>query len=96
MAPGAKKTDKPRKKAVALRYDRSQDPAPRVLAKGAGPVAEKILALAREHNIPIQENSDLVEILAQLDLNEQIPASTYLLVAEILAFVYRTNESYTP
>jgi flagellar biosynthesis protein len=96
MSPGSKKVRKPQKKAVALRYDRAHDPAPTVLAKGMGPVAEKIIALARENNIPIQENSDLVEILAQLEINDQIPPSTYLIVAEILAFVYRANESYTP
>lgn len=96
MCPGSKKIRKPKKKAVALRYDRAKDPAPTVLAKGMGPIAEKIIALAIEHKIPIQENSDLVEILAQLEINEQIPPSTYLIVAETLAFVYRANESYTP
>ena len=96
MSSSQKKYGKTKKKAVALRYDRAQDPAPKILAKGIGPVAEKILALAREHNIPIQENADLVEILAQLEINDQIPSSTYLIVAEILAFVYRTNESFTP
>ncbi|MEW6220156.1 MAG: EscU/YscU/HrcU family type III secretion system export apparatus switch protein [Thermodesulfobacteriota bacterium] len=83
-----------RRKAVALRYDRAQEDAPKVVGKGMGVVAERIIALAQEHGIPLHEDPDLVEILARLDLNEEIPPSTYVVVAEILAFVYRTNESF--
>lgn len=84
----------PRKKAVALRYDAEKEESPIVVAKGAGKLAEKLLELAKKHNIPIHEDSDLVNILSKLELNEEIPASTYIAVAEILAFVYRTNKSY--
>lgn len=84
------------KKVVALRYDTAKDAAPRVIAKGMGELAERIIALAREHNIPIREDADLVEILSRLNLNAQIPPETYLLVAEILAFVYRANDKYKP
>ncbi|MBU0484339.1 MAG: EscU/YscU/HrcU family type III secretion system export apparatus switch protein [Proteobacteria bacterium] len=84
------------KKAVALRYDKARDQAPKVIGKGSGHIAEKILELAREHGIPVQEDSDLVEVLSSLDLNEQIPPSAYLVVAEILAFIYRTNASFKP
>jgi len=87
---------KPQKKAVALKYDREQDTAPRIVGKGVGTIAEKIIAIAKEHGIPIQPDSDLVEILSRLDLNQEIPPETYVLVAEILAFIYRTNQSYTP
>lgn len=93
--PASSKT-KPQKKAVALRYDRERDAAPRVIGKGVGPVAERIIALAKEHGIPIQPDSDLVEILSHMNLNQEIPPETYVLVAEILAFIYRTNQSYTP
>ncbi|MFZ5775714.1 MAG: EscU/YscU/HrcU family type III secretion system export apparatus switch protein [Thermodesulfobacteriota bacterium] len=82
-------------KAVALRYDKSRDTAPKVVAKGAGELAARIIALAEEHGIPIQQDSDLVEILARLDLNREIPPETYLVVAEILAFVYRANAGFT-
>ncbi len=82
-----------RSKAVALRYDKEQEDAPRIVAKGMGEVAEKIIALAKEHGIPIHEDSDLIEILAKLDLYEEIPPATYVVVAEILAFIYRTNET---
>ncbi|MEW6519956.1 MAG: EscU/YscU/HrcU family type III secretion system export apparatus switch protein [Thermodesulfobacteriota bacterium] len=82
------------KKAVALRYDQEKDASPKVIGKGVGLLAEKLLELAREHSIPIHEDADLVEVLARLDLNEEIPESTYFIVAEILAFVYRTNQKY--
>lgn len=83
-----------RKKAVALRYDAEKETSPKIVGKGAGHLAEKMLELAREHNIPIHEDSDLVNILSKLELNDEIPASTYIAVAEILAFIYRTNKSY--
>jgi flagellar biosynthesis protein len=83
-----------RKKAVALRYNAEKETSPKIVGKGAGHLAEKLLELAREHNIPIHEDSDLVNILSKLELNDEIPASTYIVVAEILTFVYRTNKSY--
>jgi len=87
--------NKPRtKKAVALRYDQEKEAAPTVIGKGQGLMADKILALAKEHNIPVHENSDLVEILSRLDLQAEIPPETYVVVAEILAFIYRANEAY--
>ena len=86
---------KPRqKKAVALRYDKEKDASPKVIGKGIGLLAEKLLELAKVHDIPIHEDADLVEVLSRLDLNEEIPESTYFIVAEILAFVYRTNQKY--
>lgn len=83
-----------RKKAVALRYDQEKDASPTVVGKGLGLLAEKLIEIAREHDIPIHEDADLVEILAKLELKEEIPSSTYVAVAEILAFIYRTNNSY--
>jgi len=83
-------------KAVALRYDQGRDSAPRVVGKGQGPLAQKILDLATEYGIPVHSDADLVEILSLLNLNEEIPPETYVLVAEVLAFVYRTNHSYSP
>jgi flagellar biosynthesis protein len=77
--------------AVALRYDEDREAAPRVLAKGRGRVAEKILELARERDIPIREDPDLVEMLAKLDTGSLIPTELYPAVAEVLAFIYRQN-----
>lgn len=77
-----------RKKAVALRYKPEKDAAPKVVAKGSGTIREKILEIARKHNIPIKEDQQLVEVLSTLDLYQEIPPELYRAVAEILAFVY--------
>ena len=79
------------KKAVALKYESSKDHAPRVTAKGAGLVAEKIIDLATKQGIPISEDPDLVGALMQLDFLEEIPEELYRAVAEVLAFAYRLN-----
>jgi flagellar biosynthesis protein len=81
-----------RKKAAALQYEKETDAAPRVVAKGSGIIADRILQLAKEHNIPVKEDPQLVEVLAQLDLNQEIPPELYRAVAEILAFIYRTTK----
>lgn len=78
-------------KAVALRYERAKDDAPRVVAKGRGCVAESIMALAREHHVPLVADSNLVEALSVLDLDLAIPPELYRAVAEVLVFVYRLN-----
>ena len=72
----------PAKKAVALRCDGSN--APRITAKGHGSVADEIIALAKEHGVPLQENGELAALLAQLELNDEIPRELYLAVAEVL------------
>ena len=81
-----------RAKAVALSYDHSAQEAPRVAAKGTGYVAERIVAIAREHGVEIYEDPDLVELLSKLDIDRDIPESLYRAVAEVLAFVYRLNQ----
>ena len=83
-----------KKSVVALRYDSSRDESPRVTAKGTGLVAEKIIETARENDVPIREDADLVEVLAQVDIDQEIPASIYKVVAELLAFVYQMNRDY--
>lgn len=85
------KSDKSRRKAVALRYNAEQDSAPRVVAKGAGILADRIIEVAREHGIQITEDPDLVAVLSKLDVDAQIPEDLYRAVAEVLAFVYRLN-----
>ena len=78
-------------KAVALKYDRKNDNAPRVIAKGRGEIAEKILAVAKEHNVPLYEDKNLIQVLEALDLETEIPAELYRAVSEVLAFIYRLN-----
>lgn len=80
--------------AAALRYDAATGDAPRLTAKGRGAVAEKIIELARRHDIPVREDRALVEILSRLEIDRQIPPELYRAVAEILAFVYSANERY--
>ena len=77
--------------AAALKYDEKKYAAPIVTAKGRGLIAEKIIALAKENNIPIKNDPALVEILSTLDIDEKIPVELYKAVAEILAFVYSVN-----
>ncbi len=80
--------------AAALEYDTERDAAPRVVAKGRAAIAEKIIALAREHNIPIHSDPGLVSMLSQLDIDQHIPVELYRAVAEILSFIYRVNNRY--
>jgi len=78
-------------KAVALKYDRKKDNAPRVIAKGRGEIAKKIIEVAQAHNLPLYEDKNLIQILEALDLETEIPPELYRAVAEMLAFIYRLN-----
>jgi len=80
-------------KAVALKYDRKKNRAPRVIAKGRGEIAEKIIEVAKAHNVPLYEDKNLIQILEALDLETEIPPELYRAVAEVLAFIYRLNSS---
>ena len=75
--------------AVALHYDRSG--APRVVAKGSGSLGEKIIEVARAHDVPIEENEVLAGALAHVELGDEIPAELYKAVAEVLIFVLRLS-----
>lgn len=83
-----------RQEAVALGFDPTTGGAPKVLAKGKGKIADNILAQAKQHDIPIQEDPSLVQLLGQLDLNESIPEELYQAVAEVFAFIYRLDQTY--
>lgn len=72
--------------AVALKYDGER--APVIAASGTHELAEEIIRIAREHNVPLYENPELASILARLELNEEVPETLYRLVAEILAFAF--------
>ena len=82
---------KQQKKAAALRYDQAREKAPRVVAKGRGKMADRIVAAAREHGVPMVEDRNLVQMLDVLDMETEIPTELYQAVAEVLAFVYRMN-----
>jgi flagellar biosynthesis protein len=72
--------------AIALRYDEKS--APRVTAKGKGIVADEIIRRAKESNVPIREQPEVVKLLGTVDLGDAIPESLYIAVAEIIAFAY--------
>lgn len=80
--------DKKPKKAIALGYDPEKDGAPKVLAKGSGYVAERIVELAKEKGVNLYEDSALVEALSGVDIGREIPEELYRVVAEVLAFIY--------
>jgi len=86
-------TTKDPKQAVALSYSKDAAAAPVVKAKGKGAVAERIVAIAAENGVPVREDASLVEVLSKLDLDQEIPPELYQLVAEILSFVYRTDQA---
>ncbi|ETX10876.1 FlhB [Marinomonas ushuaiensis DSM 15871] len=74
-------------KAIALKYD--YDTAPKIVAKGSGALAEKIMEVAKENDVMLHQSPELVEMLSTLELGEEIPESLYLAVAEIIAFAHQ-------
>ena len=84
----AKRADAHLKDAVALAYTQT-DAAPRVVAKGRGQLAERIIERAREHGVYVHESPELVSLLLQVDLDQRIPPQLYIAVAELLAWIYR-------
>jgi flagellar biosynthesis protein len=80
------------RQAAALRYVQGKDASPRLIAKGKGAVADRILEIARRNGIPIREDRELVQVLASLDLYQEIPPELYKAVAEILVFLYSLNQ----
>lgn len=95
MSNGSKK-EEVTTQAIALNYDYVDSPS--VIATGQNELAEEIIRLAKEHDIPIHHDPDLAVLLSQLDLHEHIPESLYYVVAEVLAFAYlavgKTPENY--
>ena len=84
----------PPETAVALLYDGNN--APRITAKGQGLIAERIFAIAEEHGIPIENDPELAEILAQIPLGDEIPENLYRAIAEIIAFAYIISGKMPP
>lgn len=80
--------------AVALHY--GQGGVPRVVAKGGGLVAEHIIATAKQHGVPLEEDPALVAALAQIDLGREIPRELYVAVAQVLAFAWQVSGKKRP
>lgn len=82
------------KKAVALFYDGNS--APTVTAKGSGDQAEEIIRIAEESGVPLCDNAPLVELLAQIELGDEIPEGLYIAVAHIIAFAFKLRHQIAP
>ncbi|WP_249317970.1 MULTISPECIES: EscU/YscU/HrcU family type III secretion system export apparatus switch protein [unclassified Campylobacter] len=82
-----------KKRAVALGYNRKKDNAPKVLASGSDYMADKIISVAKKHEIPIKEDPDLIEILSKVEVNQEIPPKLYKAVAEIFGFLYKVTNN---
>ncbi len=80
---------KDRALAVALHYEEGSQEAPRVVAKGRGLVAEKIVALAQENGVVIEANPVLAEALSGVELDESIPIELYDAMAVVIGYVLR-------
>ncbi|MCD6430727.1 MAG: EscU/YscU/HrcU family type III secretion system export apparatus switch protein [Deltaproteobacteria bacterium] len=83
-----------RLQAAALRYDQDRHEAPVIVAKGSSAVAEKIIAMAEKHDIPLQRDPELLQILMKLEINQEIPENVFHAVAEVLAMVYKANRNF--
>jgi flagellar biosynthesis protein len=85
-----KQSDKPQQ-AIALTYQKS-NAAPKVVAKGTGFMAEKILSTAKQHSVPVYQNKTLASMLMAVELDREIPPELYQAVAEILAYIYHIDK----
>lgn len=86
-------TAQPRKKAVAVQYDRETMIAPKIIAKGQGIVADNIVEQAVLHKVPVYQNKSLASMLMALELDREIPPELYKAVAEVLVFVYQADST---
>jgi flagellar biosynthesis protein len=75
------------KKAIAIEYDPSKGGVPVIAAQGKGYIAQKIIELAEQNGIPMEEDASLVSNLIDLDLGEAVPPQLYAVIAEILLFL---------
>jgi flagellar biosynthesis protein len=80
--------------AVALEYNRAHDGAPRVVASGRGAIADRILELAFAHGVRVRADAALAEVLAAVEIGQQIPIAAFAAVAEILFYICRANERH--
>ena len=74
--------------AIAVKYDKEKDQAPRVIAKGMRFKAEKIREIAKQYGVPIMKNLPLANALYRVDVGQEIPEDLYDAVAEVLNFIY--------
>ena len=80
-----------RRTAIALRYDADKDRAPFIIASGRGLIADEILRVAEDNKIPLYEDPEMAKLLSKLELDTEVPPELYVLVAEVLFFVYKLD-----
>jgi flagellar biosynthesis protein len=86
----------PKTLAVALRHSAGTAETPQVIASGRGFTAERILEIAFASGVKVRADADLAEMLAAVGIGEEIPFAAFSAVAEILAYIYRANQSAAP
>lgn len=79
-------------KAVALKYNGHDGTAPKIVAKGTGAIAGRIINSAKDHGVPIYQNKTLTGMLMAVELDREIPPELYQAVAEVLAYIYRLDQ----
>jgi flagellar biosynthesis protein len=84
------------KRAAALKYDQDAGGAPKVVAAGAGLIAERIIEIAREQGVMVREDPALAEALARLELEQEIPPELFVAVAEVLVWAYGLEKKRRP
>lgn len=86
-----------RQVAVALKkYGMDESAIPKIIASGYGKIAEEILSIAFHNGVKVREDKDLAELLAAIDIESEVPSEVLVAIAEILAYVYKVNQTYQP
>ena len=93
LKPPAKQADRRQPLAIALRHPEGAPSAPRIVASARGFAAERILDLAFANGVKVREDADLAEMLAAVDIGDEIPFAAFSAVAEILAYIYRASQA---
>lgn len=78
--------------AAAIKYDADNSAAPKIVATGKGSIAEEIIRIAEENDVPLYQDPSLAKMLSSLELETEIPPELYSVVAEVLAFVYKLEQ----
>ena len=79
-------------KAVAMKYKAYEDNAPKVIAKGSGEIAKKIIEKAKEYDISVFQNPELTDMLMNVEVNEEVPAELYKAVVEVFIWLHKTEQ----
>jgi flagellar biosynthesis protein len=81
------------KKAVALKYKAYEQNAPKIIAKGNGEIAQKIIQKAKEYDINIFQNEELTKTLMEVEVGEEIPPKLYKAVVEVFIWLHKTEKN---